>query len=163
MRMTTLSAEARFDVKNAQAIIDDVREHLREHAVDIYEQKGQKVLTFWEWGKCGIVVNGDDVVLNAEASSLTGIAVVKDTVSQEVIEHSPHLADKIVWSGDGSNLIHPAWFCVLTVADTWRLAPHVQRIRFRGSNLGRSNGVTVYPPRDELAIREQTYRIARSA
>lgn len=183
--MTILTSEARFTLKDAQAVIADVFEHLREHAVGVDEDNGQKVLTFWEWGKCGIAVNGDDVVFNAQSSSLTGIAVVRDTLSREMVEHSPQLANEIVWTGNGSDLVHPAWFCLLTVTESRRLTPHVQRIRFQGSDLGRysgfenihmklmfprpddpspqwprvdPNGVTVYPPRDVLAIREYTYR-----
>ncbi|MEO9340828.1 siderophore-interacting protein [Mesorhizobium sp. SB112] len=182
--MTTFSAEARFELKGARAVIDDMCEHLRSHGVAIDRSGDRTVLTLYH-GTSEIAVEGDNALLKVEAPSLTGIAVLTETLASHFIEHFPDLADRIVWSGAAGEPAHPVWFCLLTVVGTRRLTPHMQRITFEGSDLGRysgfgdihmrlmfprdddgapqwprvsPNGVTQYPPEDTLAIRKYTYR-----
>lgn len=180
----TLSANAHFEIHGARSVIDDVCEELRSHGVGVRREADHTVLTF-NWGKCGIAVDGDEAILKVEASTLTGITVVREQLARHLIERSPLLEGKIVWSGAGGELTYPAWFCLLTVATTRRLTPHMQRIRFQGSDLGRyagfenihmrlmfprdddrapqwpivgANGVTHYPSDDVLFIRKYTIR-----
>ncbi|NHF74009.1 siderophore-interacting protein [Paracoccus xiamenensis] len=182
--MTTLFTEACFEVAGVQSIVDEVCEHLRSHGVVVAGADQHKVLTFDD-GRGEIAINADRATMKVEAQTLTGIEIVREELTSQLIEYHPQLADRIIWSGDGCEQRYPAWFCLLTVADTFRVTPHVQRVRFHGSDLGRysgfadihmrlmfprpedrnpqwphvkPNGTISYAPRDVLAIREYTYR-----
>lgn len=187
--MTTLFAETHFQSSGAKAIIDDVCEHMRSHGVDV-ARENEKTILRSEWGCCAISIEGEDAQIKVEAPTLTGIAVLREQMASHLIEHSPQLADLIHWSGAGGELSRPAWFCLLTVVETRRLTPHMQRIRFEGRDLERydgfddihmrlmfprqddlapqwpiagANGITVYPPDDVLAIRKYTFRKINAA
>ncbi len=181
--MTAFSAQARFQLDGASEIIDSVCEHLVSHGVRIGKAGGKWALTFYH-GMCEIALDGNQALLNVAAPTLTGISVIREELAGHLIEHSPELEEKIIWSGDGCDVTMPVWFCLLTVVSSQRLTPHMQRIRFRGSNLERyagfkdihvrlmfphdeqapqwprvsPSGVTQYPEADALAIRKYTIR-----
>lgn len=138
--MTTLSAEAGFDLKDAQAVIDNVFEHLRSHDGFIVEKESNSATFNWRLGKGIATHDGDVVTLKVEAPTIMGIGTTKGVLADHLVAHSPELAGRIVWSGDGSDLTYPAQFCFVTVIETTHLTPHMQRIRFTGTDLGRYAG-----------------------
>lgn len=184
--MTILSAETSFRVEGARAVMDDVCDHLRSHFVDVDKRPDHTILSFSSYyGTCKFTVDGDDTTITIQSRTQTGIAIVKEEMTSHLIEHSPGLADKIVWSGAGSELSSPAWFSLITVADVRPLTPHMRRITFLASDSGAyadfghihlrlffpqlddrppewptvtPSGLTQYPPDTSLAIRKYTCR-----
>lgn len=168
---------------DAVTVIGRVCDHLATHDVAVKKSENRTVLTS-RYGVCDIAFEGQQATIMVRSDTPTGRAVLEEQVADHLIEVMPSLEEQIVWSGLDRVPSLPVWFCVLSVVETQRLTPHMQRIRFTGSDLHRyaglddihvrlmipqgngepqwptvtANGVTHYPEPDVLAIRKYTVR-----
>jgi NADPH-dependent ferric siderophore reductase len=151
--MRDLSAQTRIDHADAVALMRFFRTQHGDFEVD---PGRQGVWTFQT--PYGVVDGFEDqsgLAVRITAPDETFLAYLK----MGIVNHAARLFGdvSIGWTGDGSTASQPAFFRELTVLETRRLGPHMQRVRFAGRDLARfaHGGLHVrllFPPAGRLPI-----------
>jgi NADPH-dependent ferric siderophore reductase len=132
--MDQLSAETRIEHETIRSVMDRLR---AEHS-DFEIETG--IDGQWEfrthYGSLNAVVGDRSVRIRVHADDETNLSYMKMGVAGHLAEYLGTAA-AIRWQGDGTDAGAPVFFREITVLSSTRLSPHMQRVRFSGSDLGR--------------------------
>ena len=100
MQDIRLTATARVNLPTPVHYLDKLTDHFAEHG-DVVRtaRRGQIALSY---GTATIEADEESLFLHAESTDETGLAYMKYSIAEHVIEFARHEQPKIVWAGHGS-------------------------------------------------------------
>jgi NADPH-dependent ferric siderophore reductase len=132
--MDQLSAQTRISDEAIRSAI----EHLRAEHGECEIETG--AADRWElrmyYGSLSATLEGDAMLVRVAASDETCLSYMKMTVAGHVAQHLGTTGG-LRWQGDGIDAGTPVFFREIRVVSSRRISPHMQRLRFAGSDLDR--------------------------
>ncbi|WP_137932389.1 siderophore-interacting protein [Mesorhizobium comanense] len=132
--MDQLSAQTRISDEAIRSAI----EHLRAEHGECEIETG--AADRWElrmyYGSLSATLEGDAMLVRVAASDETCLSYMKMTVAGHVAQHLGTTGG-LRWQGDGTDAGTPVFFREISVVSSRRISPHMQRLRFAGSDLDR--------------------------
>lgn len=135
MQDIRLTATARVNLPTPVHYLDKLTDHFAEHG-DVVRtaRRGQIALSY---GTATIEADEESLFLHAESTDETGLAYMKYSIAEHVIEFARHEQPKIVWAGHGSAGSLLPYFREMRVVSAKSISPHMRRLRLRGKDLQR--------------------------
>ena len=138
---------ARFPlVSEAQPVIGDaarcareIAQHLVQHGARLSWHGDVAVLDF-DLMRGILRPVADRLELRAEAADASLLREIELELSEHVVEFTGIGHAEIHWHGNLSDRAGPPNFRLMRVEDSWRITPHMQRVRLSGSQLLRFSG-----------------------
>lgn len=133
----SLNASTRILLDNTDSIVNQILDHLVEHAdVERHEGSAKLVLSF---GQADMRWNQHGVDVDVRSDDDAGLAYMKLSIASHVLEFFDKNAmpPKIVWEGDGAAGGPLPYFREMKVVSVANLTPHMRRVRLHGEDLQR--------------------------
>lgn len=132
--MDQLSAQTRIRDAAIKAAMDRLRAEHDEFEIETgFADRWELRL---HYGSLSATLEGDGMLIRVAAADETCLSYMKMTVAGHVAEHLG-TASGLRWHGDGSDAGAPVFFREITVMSSTRISPHMQRLRFAGTDLRR--------------------------
>ena len=132
--MDQLSAQTRISDKATRSAMERLRAEHVEFEVDT------GAADRWElrlhYGSLIATLEDGGMLVRVAAIDETCLSYMKMTVAGHVAEHLG-TASGLRWQGDGSDAGTPVFFREITVMSSTPISPHMHRLRFAGTDLGR--------------------------
>jgi NADPH-dependent ferric siderophore reductase len=132
--MKQLSAEARVENDAIMSVMEKLRDEHAEFQVDTGVEGQLEFRT--HYGSVRAILGERQVLIRVFAEDETCLSYMKMTVAGHLAEHLG-TTNGMRWQGDGSDAGLPAFFREITVASSERITPHMQRVRFAATDIGR--------------------------
>lgn len=134
--MTLLQARTCVRTDQAQAMVETIVEHMREH--DLAPQReGARWTVAHDLGLASLWAQDGSIHASASAPGIEALQDIKLMLAHLILEATQSDDAALVWDGDGSALQRPPAFRVLRVLAVQSLTPHLRRVRFAGNDLTR--------------------------
>ncbi|PRD41077.1 phage tail protein [Phyllobacterium phragmitis] len=135
MQHSRLSATARVTLSKPDIIMSRLLEHFAEYAdISSAERRGEIALSY---GRAMIEADDESLTFHAEGEDDTGLAYMKHSMAEHVLEFADGETPRIVWIGDGAAGAPLPYFREMRVVSARNVTPHMRRVRLRGRNLER--------------------------
>jgi NADPH-dependent ferric siderophore reductase len=135
MTSSILRAEARIALAGPVQIMDKLCEHFIEHGRVDRSQRSARVE--FDFGAASVEADDDGLLLRAEGPDATGLAYVKWSLAEHILEFVEGETPHIAWSGDGVAGAPLPYFREMRVVSATNVTPRMRRVRLKGADLAR--------------------------
>lgn len=135
MKSPILRAEARVALAGPVQMMDKLCDHFIEHGkVDRSERFARVEFDF---GAASVEAADGSLLLRAEGPDATGLAYVKWSLAEHILEFVEGETPHITWSGDGIAGAPLPYFREMRVVNATNVTPRMRRVRLKGQDLAR--------------------------
>lgn len=129
-----LSAQTDIEHDTIRPVMEKLRAEHSEYEIETGIDDQWEFRT--HYGSLSALVGDRSARIKVYADDETNLSYMKMGVAGHLAEYLGTTAG-IRWQGDGADAGTPVFFRELTVLSSARISPHMQRLRFAGSDLGR--------------------------
>ncbi|WP_159911106.1 siderophore-interacting protein [Pantoea sp. 18069] len=134
--MTLLQARTCVRTDQAQAMVQTIVEHMREH--DLAPQReGARWTMVNDQGLASLWAQEGSIHASASASGIEALQDIKLMLAHLILDATGSDETALIWDGDGGALQRPPAFRLLRVLSVQALTPHMQRVRLGCDDLAR--------------------------
>ncbi|WP_027058454.1 siderophore-interacting protein [Mesorhizobium loti] len=132
--MDQLSAQTRISDEAIRSAIERLRDEHGECEIETDAADRWELRLYY--GSLSATLEGDAMLIRVVATDETCLSYMKMTVAGHVAQHLG-ISSGLRWQGDGADAGTPVFFREITVVSSRRISPHMQRLRFAGTDLDR--------------------------
>jgi NADPH-dependent ferric siderophore reductase len=140
MQGREFTAQARITLRDPGPVIATLCDHMVEHNVEIGEGPAGPILRLGGIS-AQFSMGGAETLVDIVAPDLEGLYFARMTVASHILEFAGSDAPDITWTGDGSGIVRPPNFQILTAVSCRDLTPHMRRLTLSGEDVGRFAGL----------------------
>ncbi len=130
-----LRAEAKVALTGPVQIMDKLCDHFIEHGkVDRLERSAR---VEFEYGSASVEADDNNLYLRAEGPDATGLAYVKWSLAEHILDFVKGETPRIAWDGDGAAGSPLPYFREMSVVSASNVTPRMRRVRLKGRDLAR--------------------------
>lgn len=127
-------AEARVTLRNAQHVVAELCEHMREHDADVTVGLKCHQIRLGEV-RADFNFEDSDTIVSIVAPNLDSLYFARMSIASHILEFAGREAPEIIWVGDGRDIARPPNFHILEVVARQKLTPHMLRLTFSADNV----------------------------
>ena len=135
MTASLLRAEAKVALAGPVRIMNKLCEHFIEHGK--VERSGRSARVEFDFGAALVEADDESLLLRAEGPDATGLAYVKWSLAEHILEFAESETPHIAWSGDGMAGAPLPYFREMRVVSATNITPRMRRVRLKGQDLAR--------------------------
>lgn len=134
--MRQMESQARIVLNDPDRVLGELCRHMVEHDADLEEADGLRTLRFKN-SIASFRQDGATTVIAIRSTDLEGIYFTRLAVASHITEFAADTIPRIIWQGDGGDLIRPPNFQVVEVRAIEDITPRMRRLTLAGEDVAR--------------------------